>query len=114
MRDGEGELDKRACLSEEDERIDAGERCLSELGDRGLLPIARFDLGAQTRHFVFAVACAAGQNRKRPGFRHRLRRTSRSLRVRDAQQYRKIVCRSFALYALTFEPVRTSTMYGDG
>jgi hypothetical protein len=50
VRDAQCELDERAGLAEEDQRIDAGERRLSELGDRDLLSIARFQLRAKLQH----------------------------------------------------------------
>ena len=59
VRDAEGELDERAGLAEEDERIDAGERGLAQLRDRGLLPVARFDLRAQARQLRLAVGAGA-------------------------------------------------------
>ena len=50
VRDLQRQLDERASLAEEDQRIDAGERRLPELGDRGLLPVARLQLRPQPRH----------------------------------------------------------------
>src|SRR5213594_1086003 len=47
--DAEGQLDDRAGLAEEDGGIDAGERRLSEFGDRVFLAIARLDFRAQAR-----------------------------------------------------------------
>ena len=55
MLDAERELDQRACLTEKDVRVDAGERGLPELGDGGLLAVARFDLAAQTVELGFRV-----------------------------------------------------------
>jgi hypothetical protein len=44
MRDLQRQLDQRARLPEEDERIDAGERGLPELRHRDLLPVPRLQL----------------------------------------------------------------------
>ena len=49
MRDAQRELDQRARLAEEDQRIDARERGLAELRDRRFLAVARFQLGAQAQ-----------------------------------------------------------------
>ena len=65
MVDGEGELDERAGLAEEDVWIDAGERGLPELGDGGLLPIARLDLRAETSELGLPFRTAAGDEVER-------------------------------------------------
>jgi len=63
--DAEGELDERASLAEEDVRVDAGERGLPQLGDRGLLPVARLDLRAQARQLREPLGAAAGDEVER-------------------------------------------------
>ena len=65
MVDAEGELDERAGLAEEDGGIDAGQRRLPELGDGGLLPVARLDLRAQTRELRQPLRTAAGNEVER-------------------------------------------------
>jgi hypothetical protein len=49
VRDLQRALHESAGLAEEDQRIDAGERGLAELGDRRLLPVARLQLRAQAQ-----------------------------------------------------------------
>src|SRR5438128_3151868 len=49
--DLERRLEDSAGLAEQNRRVDAGERCLTELGDGILLPVPRLDLGAQTGQF---------------------------------------------------------------
>src|ERR1051326_2234247 len=63
--DGERELHERAGLAEEDVGIDAGERGLAELRDRGLLAVARLDLRAQTRELRDALRTSAGNEMQR-------------------------------------------------
>lgn len=65
MVDGEGELDERAGLAEEDVRIDAGERSLPELRDGGLLPVASLDLRAETSELGLPFRPPAGNEVER-------------------------------------------------
>jgi hypothetical protein len=53
--DAEGQLDERAGLAEEDVGVDAGERRLPQLGDGGLLPVARIDLRAEPGELAAAL-----------------------------------------------------------
>ena len=73
MIDAEGDLDERTRLAEEDERIDAGERGLAELGNRCFLPVARLDLGAKPMQFrlrVRRVVAPADEMERLGIFRH--------------------------------------------
>jgi hypothetical protein len=72
VRDLEGHLHERAGLADQDQRIDAGERPLAQLRDGGLLPVARFQLGAQTGQLRIAsvVAITPGDEVEQRLFRH--------------------------------------------
>ncbi len=65
MVHAEGHLNERTGLAEENRRIDAGERGLSELGDGDFLAIARLDLLAQTQQLRLARVRRAPDDVKR-------------------------------------------------
>ena len=61
MTDAQRELDERADLAEENERVDAGERGLPELRHRRFLAIARVELRAEARQFVIRSIARADE-----------------------------------------------------